>query len=148
MNLRKLVVTLTAAALLPTLVHAGNSLDSIHDIYSGYNTGPLTNANATDPLEAYSDLAPAVADTTVRHAVDPQDVWSGAAAYFYESTQLADATDPLEAYSNSISPATSIRQAHAADPYDVYYGSYSYASVKQIGKSDLHDTYYGSSSQL
>ena len=104
MNLRKLVVTLAAIALLPTLAHARDRSDSIHDcsdhdIYSGYNVDSLTDINATNPLEAYSDSALSVASINQTRAADPHDVYYGSYSY------------------------ASLKQTNVSDLHDVYYGS-------------------------
>lgn len=114
MKLHKFVVTLVAAALLPTLAHAGDSSDSIRasfdrDVYAGYFVEALPGANTVDPLEAWSGSIYPAASIKQASTVNPQDVWSGAAYYPYASNAQAVAADPLDAWSGNYEPV-----AHAA----------------------------------
>lgn len=159
MKVRNLVATLAAAALLPTLAHAGNDTDAARASFAGYfvETAP---AAAADLLEAY--VSPVVIKKQAA-VTGPQDVWSGA-PYYYVGIALADTAGPQDAWSgaadsfasaklnnaaNSLdayvaSPEISLEFAAANDPQDVWSGAtYSYAGVELTAAVGPQDVWSG-----
>ena len=158
MKTRNLIATLVAAALLPTLAHAGDNTDATRAIYAGYFVESAPAA-AADLLDAY--VSPVVSKKQA-DVTGPQDVWSGA-PYYYVGIELADTAGPQDAWSGAAysfadtssgllnayvaSPAISLELAEAIGPQDVWSGApYAYAGVELTAAVDPQDVWSGTAS--